>query len=53
MHDFELALQLHQQGKIDLTRLVTHVFALDEWEKALEVALNKGKYKAIKVAFRP
>jgi threonine dehydrogenase-like Zn-dependent dehydrogenase len=53
VHDFELALSLHQQGKVDLTPLVTHVFALDEWQQALEVAMNKGKYKAVKVAFRP
>jgi len=53
MHDYELALKLHADGKVDLSPLVTHVFALDEWKQALEVAMNKGKYKAVKVAFRP
>jgi len=33
--------------------MVTHVFKLDEWPRALEVALHKGKYRAVKIAFRP
>jgi len=52
-HDFALALRLHAEGKVDLTDMVTHVFKLDEWPRALEVALSKGKYGAVKIAFRP
>jgi len=52
-HDFEVALRLHAEGKVDLSDMVTHVFKLDEWPRALEVALHKGKYKAVKIAFRP
>lgn len=53
MHDFELALRLFEEGKSDLTRLVTHRFTLDEYPEALETALNKGRHQALKVAFTP
>jgi len=52
-HDYDIALRLHAEGKLDLSSLVTHEFKLDEWHKALEVALHKGKYRAVKIAFRP
>ena len=52
-HDFALAMRLHAEGKVDLTDMVTHVFKLDEWPRALEVALSNGKYGAVKIAFRP
>lgn len=51
MHDFELALRLFSEGKADLSHLVTHRFTLDEWPKALDTALNKGREKAIKIVF--
>lgn len=50
-HDFELTLDLYREGRLDLGRMVTHRFTLDQWPQALEVALNKGKHHAIKVAF--
>jgi threonine dehydrogenase-like Zn-dependent dehydrogenase len=53
MHDFELALLLHAEGRADLGTLVTHEFKLEDWRDALAVALDKGKYHAVKVAFRP
>ncbi len=53
VHDFELALRLFAEGKVDLSRLVTHRFSLHEWREALRVALSKGEHKAIKVAFTP
>lgn len=52
-HTFALALRLFQEGKVDLSRLVTHRFGLDQYDRALEVALNKGKHHALKVAFTP
>jgi len=51
VHDFELALGLFAEGKVDLSHLVTHRFTLDEWPKALDTALNKGREKAIKIVF--
>jgi threonine dehydrogenase-like Zn-dependent dehydrogenase len=53
MHDFDLALRLFTEGKAELSRLVTHRFTLDEWPKALDTALNKGREKAIKIVFTP
>ena len=53
IHDFELAFELYTQGKADLSHLITHRFTLDEWPKALDTALNKGRDKAIKVVFTP
>jgi len=52
-HNFDLALRLHEEGKADLAPLVTHKFKLDNWQAALEVALNKGKHHAVKIAFSP
>ncbi len=52
-HNFETALRLHDEGKLDLAPLVTHKFTLDQWPEALEVALNKGRHNAIKIAFTP
>ncbi len=53
IHDFELALRLHAEGRVDLTPLVTHKFPLDKWKEALGVALHKGRHQAVKVAFTP
>lgn len=53
MHDFDLALRLYTEGKVDLTHIVTHRFTLDRWKEALEAALAKGRSKAIKVVFTP
>lgn len=53
MHDFELALRLLAEGRADLSRLITHRFTLDEWPKALDTALNKGRERAIKIVFTP
>jgi len=45
-------LDLVEQGKIDTKPLVTHVFDIKDYKKALEVASEKGKYKSIKVLFK-
>ncbi len=47
---FEVALDLLR--KTDLSQLVTHTFPLEEYKRALWTAMNKGKSKAGKVAFR-
>ncbi len=53
IHDFELALRLHAEGRVDLSRLVTHKFPLREWKEALGTAMRKGEHQAVKVAFTP
>lgn len=52
-HDYDIALRLHKEGRVDLAPLVTHKFALSDWPRALDVALNKGRNQAIKIAFHP
>ncbi len=53
LHDFEIALQLFEERKADLSRLITHRFMLEEWPKALDTALNKGRERALKIVFAP
>ncbi len=52
-YDFEIAIRLMEEGRVDLSRLVTHRYRLDQYRQALEVALNKGKHHAGKVVFTP
>ncbi len=51
--DYPIGVKLMAEGKVRAKPFITHVFSLDEYEKAFEVALNKGKYGAIKVVMRP
>jgi L-iditol 2-dehydrogenase len=53
IHDFDLAMRLYAEGKVDIGRMVTHRYSLDEWREAIMAASAKGKSKAIKVAFTP
>ncbi len=48
---FELAMRWMQEGKLDTHGLVTHRSPLEEYRQAFVVALEKGKYRSIKVAF--
>jgi threonine dehydrogenase-like Zn-dependent dehydrogenase len=50
-HVFEIAIDLITDKGLDLERLVTHKFKLDEYKKMLEVNVHKGKYRAIKTMF--
>ncbi|GAA0459474.1 zinc-dependent alcohol dehydrogenase [Alkalibacillus silvisoli] len=50
---FEIAIDLMQQGKVDLSPLVTHQFPLEEYRYALETATKKGNRSAVKVVFEP
>jgi len=48
---FELAMRWMQEGKLETRGLVTHRFPLDEYRQAFAVAVEKDKYRSIKVAF--
>ncbi len=50
LHDFELAQRLFAGGEVDLRHLITHRFTLDQWRRALEVSVHKGRHRAVKVA---
>jgi threonine dehydrogenase-like Zn-dependent dehydrogenase len=47
---FEMAIELFQKG-VDFSPLLTHEFPIERYKEALWVAMNKEKYKAVKVAF--
>lgn len=49
----ELVLEWMQQGKVDLSRLVTHRFPLEDYRRALETATGRAGSRAFRVAFVP
>jgi len=51
MHTYEVVFELIQQGKIDLTGLLTHRFRIEEYREAFHALLNRHESGAIKVAF--
>jgi L-iditol 2-dehydrogenase len=48
---YQLTQEFILAGKIKAARLLTHRYRLDEYRKALTVAMHKEKYEAVKVAF--
>ncbi|MDN5276190.1 MAG: threonine 3-dehydrogenase [Clostridiales bacterium] len=50
---FKIGLDLMASGKMDLSPLVTHVFDLKDYKKAIEVASCKKEYQSIKVLLKP
>ena len=48
---FELAIGLLESGKADLKPLVTDLFPLKAYRKAIGRALEAGRHGAVKVAF--
>ncbi|MBN1437114.1 MAG: alcohol dehydrogenase catalytic domain-containing protein [Sedimentisphaerales bacterium] len=51
INTYALVHELITAGKLDLTPLLTHRFSLNQYRQALNVAINKAKHQAIKVAF--
>ncbi len=49
----ELAMDLLASGRIDLRPMVTHTFPLVEYRRAIEVALDKRRHRAVKVVLKP
>ena len=50
-YDWLAAIHLVSTGAVDLTPLVTHVFALDKWEEAFELAATSSE--CLRVALEP
>jgi threonine dehydrogenase-like Zn-dependent dehydrogenase len=48
---FELAMRWMEAGKIDCEKLLSHRFPLDEYRPAFSTAMDKQRYRSIKVAF--
>jgi L-iditol 2-dehydrogenase len=51
-HTFRVAMDMIAgHPGVDLARLITHKFPLDQWQEAMQVSLARGKHGAIKVVF--
>jgi threonine dehydrogenase-like Zn-dependent dehydrogenase len=48
---FELAMRWMGNGTLDVEALLTHRFALDDYRQAFAVAVDKARYRSVKVAF--
>jgi len=53
MSTIKLALKLMSEKKLDLRPLLTHEFPLDQYPKALRVAMDHSRNQSIKVTLRP
>jgi threonine dehydrogenase-like Zn-dependent dehydrogenase len=53
VRSMDLAMELIASGRVDLSSLITHRFALADYRRALAVALDKRRHQAIKVLLRP
>ncbi|MHA1341346.1 MAG: zinc-dependent alcohol dehydrogenase [Promethearchaeota archaeon] len=51
--DYPLAVNLLAHGKVNIKEMITHVFELENYQEAFEVALNKEEHDAIKVIIKP
>ncbi len=49
---YEIALNLLQNKKLNVKKLVTHVFDISDYRKAIKTAMEKQKNKSFKVAFK-
>lgn len=50
-HAFEHYFSLLQDGRIDVSGILTHRFDLDDWRDAFTTIIGQGDTGAIKVAF--
>lgn len=50
-HTYQIALDLILEKKVNLKALLTHTFQLPHYREAIRTCTNKGRSKAIKVAF--
>jgi threonine dehydrogenase-like Zn-dependent dehydrogenase len=51
MHGIAQYLRLADEGRIDMTGMLTHTFRLEDWRDAFSVLANQDESGAIKVAF--
>jgi threonine dehydrogenase-like Zn-dependent dehydrogenase len=50
---YDVALEQLRTGAADTLEMVTHVYGLKDYRRALAAALDKGRHRSVKVAFRP
>jgi threonine dehydrogenase-like Zn-dependent dehydrogenase len=53
LHTFELVLELLARSDLPVSEIVTHEFALADYQKALEALYTRAKSGALKVLLRP
>lgn len=51
MHGIAHYLRLADEGRVDLTGMLTHIFRLEQWREAFTLLATQGESGAIKVAF--
>jgi len=51
MHGIAHYLRLAEQGRVDMTGMLTHIFRLDDWREAFITLATQEQSGAIKVAF--
>jgi threonine dehydrogenase-like Zn-dependent dehydrogenase len=47
----QIALDLMESGQTNVKDFITHKFPIDDYKKALEVAVNKSDHNTVKAAF--
>jgi len=52
-HAIEHYLDLVEEGRVDLSGMLTHVFSLDQWRDAFYAIADQGRSGSIKVAIKP
>jgi len=51
MHGIRHYLQMVEQGRVDISPMLTHTFRLEDWHGAFEALATQQGSGAIKVAF--
>jgi (R,R)-butanediol dehydrogenase / meso-butanediol dehydrogenase / diacetyl reductase len=51
-HAFDMALDLLESRKVSVDDMLTHTFAIEQYQELIEVNLDKGAHQAIKTAVR-
>lgn len=52
-HTYELVMRIAEEGRLDLSGLLTHVFDVADYKKAFASLIGRGRSGVIKAAFRP
>jgi threonine dehydrogenase-like Zn-dependent dehydrogenase len=47
---YRLVHEMMRSGALKISALLTHSFGIEDYRVALEVAMNKARYNAVKVA---
>lgn len=51
VHCFDIAIDLMEKKKVEMTDLITHRFSISEYREAIEVNMNKASTGALKIVF--